>query len=258
MWGPRCGRLLHFCKHQVAPSTAPAPGGEKSVPAKRARDFFRAAKSVTAFPLSSLRPKVLPALLLLTEQSGSRKRTPPRFVLWPWLLRAGARCPSPLSLPTRRIRRIGKESGRGNRAPARRSQGQRTNRGGVRFREPDCSVGQGSAGKTSGRSEESGKAVTDFAARKKSRARFGGTDFSPPGAGAVEGATWCLQKCKRRPHLGPHIQGANGGHPEIRHPAARIPGPGAGDAPRGGRACYSIGGRIGRDLPRGATCARGK
>src|SRR6266581_3380579 len=64
MWGPRCGRLLHFCKHQVAPSTAPAPGGEKSVPAKRARDFFRAARSVTAFPLSSLRPKVLPALLL--------------------------------------------------------------------------------------------------------------------------------------------------------------------------------------------------
>src|SRR5216683_1865316 len=92
MWGPRCGRLLHFCKHQVAPSTAPAPGGEKSVPAKRARDFFRAAKSVTAFPLSSLRPKVLPALLLLTEQSGSRKRTPPRFVLWPWLFR-----PSPFA-----------------------------------------------------------------------------------------------------------------------------------------------------------------
>src|SRR6266571_7450456 len=106
MWGPRCGRLLHFCKHQVAPSTAPAPGGEKSVPAKRARDFFRAARSVTAFPLSSLRPKVLPALLLLTEQSGSQKRTPPRFVLWPWLLRAGARFPSPLSLPLRRMRRV--------------------------------------------------------------------------------------------------------------------------------------------------------
>src|SRR5437899_8669898 len=106
MWGPRCGRLLHFCKHQVAPSTAPAPGGEKSVPEKRARDFFRAAKSVTAFPLSSLRLKALPALLLLTEQSGSRKRTPPRFVLWPWLLRAGARFPSPLSLPIRRMCRV--------------------------------------------------------------------------------------------------------------------------------------------------------
>src|SRR6266581_1015770 len=106
MWGPRCGRLLHFCKHQVAPSTAPAPGGEKSVPAKRARDFFRAARSVTAFPLSSLRPKVLPALLLLTEQSGSRKRTPPRFAPWPWPLRAGARFPSPLSLPIRRMCRV--------------------------------------------------------------------------------------------------------------------------------------------------------
>src|SRR6266566_1489633 len=106
MWGQRCGRLLHFCKHQVAPSTAPAPGGEKSVPAKHARDFFRAAKSVTAFPLSSLRPKVLPALLSPTEQSGSRRRTPPRFVLWPWLLRAGARSPSPLSLPIRRTRRV--------------------------------------------------------------------------------------------------------------------------------------------------------
>src|SRR6266702_2108534 len=67
MWGQRCGRLLHFCKHQVAPSTAPAPGGEKSVP---------------------------------------RKRTPHRFVLWPWLLRAGARFPSPLSLPIRRMRRV--------------------------------------------------------------------------------------------------------------------------------------------------------
>src|SRR6266700_309656 len=106
MWGPRCGRLLHFCKHQVAPSTAPAPGGEKSVPAKRARDFFRAAKSVAAFPLSSLRPEVLPALLSPTEQSGSRRRTPPRFVLWPWLLRAGTRFPSPLSLPVRRMRRV--------------------------------------------------------------------------------------------------------------------------------------------------------
>src|SRR6266581_1931579 len=106
MWGQRCGRLLHFCKHQVAPSTAPAPGGEKSVPAKHARDFFRAAKSVTAFPLSSLRPEVLPAPLSLTEQSGSRKRTPPRFALSPWLLRAGARFPSPLSLPLRRVRRV--------------------------------------------------------------------------------------------------------------------------------------------------------
>src|SRR6266581_6722025 len=106
MWGPRCGRLLHFCKHQVAPSNERAPGGEKSVPATRARDFFRAAKSVTAFPLSSLRPEVLPALLSPTEQSGSRKRTPPRFVLWPWLLRAGARFPSPFSLPIRRMRRV--------------------------------------------------------------------------------------------------------------------------------------------------------
>ena len=59
-------------------------------------------------------------------------------------------------------------------------------------------------------------------------------------AGSTEGAAFRLQESQGRPDLRAGFQGTDGDYPQICHPPAGIPGPRAGDAPGGGRACYTL------------------
>ena len=49
-----------------------------------------------------------------------------------------------------------------------------------------------------------------------------------------------VQEGQGRANFRAGFQGADGHYPQICDPAARIPGPGAGDAPSRGRACYTL------------------
>src|SRR5438270_569649 len=80
MPAPRCALLWISCSWPNAVSAAPAPGGEKSAPVTRARDFSRAAEFARAARRAWFRWRAWPRLPSPRELPGRPPRKPLRAV----------------------------------------------------------------------------------------------------------------------------------------------------------------------------------